>query len=375
MSINIQMNIFGDDKIEQERIRDQIIADNSQSFRECVGSYLKIFAKLPTYSSAFQNFLVVLKERGLYVEKDIDNLRFTLATAKFDEPDEPIESVLITVRDTATLEKEKFAEEVRKRLNKFYDSSSYRYIKQFAKKFGEKATQGDLDQLRVLLENWQWEFSVEELQGFIIAEVREQKLANLKSKIFADNPYNRGAILKTYLNFYRANDVGGLETLAALLEEKYSLSVNLIDLENELITIEKRNELDNFEKRLLEEDPQMFLEDVDRLSGYEFEDFLKTLFSKMGYQVERTRLSGDQGADLIVIKFGEKKVVQAKRFGGKVGNYAVQEIMAAISLYRADVGMVITNNHFTTSAIELAHANSIELIDRDGLEEMINKHW
>ena len=95
----------------------------------------------------------------------------------------------------------------------------------------------------------------------------------------------------------------------------------------------------------------------------------------MGYQVEQTRLSGDQGADLVIVKFGEKTVIQAKRFGGKVGNKAVQEIMAAISLYEAQKGMVITNNYFTPAAVKLANANNIELVDRDALEELINKHW
>jgi HJR/Mrr/RecB family endonuclease len=53
----------------------------------------------------------------------------------------------------------------------------------------------------------------------------------------------------------------------------------------------------------------------------------------MGYRVEQTKLSGDQGADLVVIKLGEKTVIQAKRYGGKIGNSAVQEIMAAITLH------------------------------------------
>lgn len=118
-----------------------------------------------------------------------------------------------------------------------------------------------------------------------------------------------------------------------------------------------------------------FFENIDQLNGYEFEGFLKTLSSKMGYQVEQTRLSGDQGADLVIVKFGEKTVIQAKRFGGKVGNKAVQEIMAAISLYEAQKGMVITNNYFTPAAVKLANANNIELVDRDALEELINKHW
>ena len=95
----------------------------------------------------------------------------------------------------------------------------------------------------------------------------------------------------------------------------------------------------------------------------------------MGYQVEQTRLSGDQGADLVVVKFGEKTVIQAKCYSGKVGNYAIQEIFAAMNLYKAHKGMVVTNNYFTPAAFELADANNIELIDRDSLEELIRKFW
>lgn len=44
----------------------------------------------------------------------------------------------------------------------------------------------------------------------------------------------------------------------------------------------------------------------------------------MGYDVQNTPLSGDQGADLILEKFGEKTIVQAKRYQGNVTNRAVQ---------------------------------------------------
>jgi len=94
----------------------------------------------------------------------------------------------------------------------------------------------------------------------------------------------------------------------------------------------------------------------------------------MGYTVEQTRLSSDQGADLIISKFGEKLVVQAKRYGQKVNNAAVQEVAASIKHYRADKGMVITTNYFTLSAVELANSNNIELIDRDKLETLIRKY-
>ncbi len=72
---------------------------------------------------------------------------------------------------------------------------------------------------------------------------------------------------------------------------------------------------------------------------------------------------------------GEKTVIQAKCYSGKVGNYAVQEIFAAMNLYKAQKGMVVTNNYFTPAAFELADANNVELVDRNGLEELIRKFW
>lgn len=93
----------------------------------------------------------------------------------------------------------------------------------------------------------------------------------------------------------------------------------------------------------------------------------------MGYRVEHTKLSHDQGADLVVSKFGEKIVVQAKQYSNKVNNKAVQEIVAAIKHYGADRGMVITTDEFTRSAIELANSNNVDLINREKLEKMVKK--
>ncbi|WP_424355634.1 restriction endonuclease [Methanobacterium sp. MBAC-LM] len=110
------------------------------------------------------------------------------------------------------------------------------------------------------------------------------------------------------------------------------------------------------------------------LSGYEFEGFLKLLFEKKGHTVENTPLSGDQGADLVISKFGGKIVVQTKRYNEKVANKTVQEVVASIAQYGANKGIVVTNNYFTASAVELTNSNGIELINRDTLEHLINEH-
>lgn len=107
------------------------------------------------------------------------------------------------------------------------------------------------------------------------------------------------------------------------------------------------------------------IEKIDKMSGEEFELFLKMYFEKQGYKVEMTPRTGDYGADLICKKKDEVIAVQAKRYEGNVGNSAVQEIVAARDFYDADRCIVVTNSYFTKGAIALAEANEVELWDRD----------
>lgn len=62
--------------------------------------------------------------------------------------------------------------------------------------------------------------------------------------------------------------------------------------------------------------------------------------------------------------------MQCKRYKGKVGISAVQEVLGAKGYYKADKAMVITNSYFTPNAIKLANANDVELWDRN---DLINK--
>ncbi len=257
----------------------------------------------------------------------------------------------------------------------FPQSQEYIYLKQFTRKYGNNGNYEDISKLQLLLTNKGRNLSFGEIVFFISKENDSQLSNQNKSKILADNPQSREEILKSYINYFQSNDFEMVRVLAEILIEKKLTFEGVGALKNELESIESQIELENFEKRLAEENEQIRIEDVDLLNGYEFEGFLKNLFVKMGYQVEQTRLSGDQGADLVVVKFGEKIVIQAKCYSGKVGNYAVQEIFASMNLYKAQKGMVVTNSYFTPAAFELAEANNVELVDRDGLEELIRKFW
>ncbi|OSB09979.1 restriction endonuclease [Clostridium botulinum] len=109
------------------------------------------------------------------------------------------------------------------------------------------------------------------------------------------------------------------------------------------------------------------------MTGREFEIFIGTLFEKMGYIVEITQCSGDQGIDILIEKNNQKIGVQVKCYSNKVTNKAIQEVTAGLNYYNCDKGMVITNNYYTNSAIELSEANNIVLWDRDMLKQLLDE--
>jgi HJR/Mrr/RecB family endonuclease len=94
----------------------------------------------------------------------------------------------------------------------------------------------------------------------------------------------------------------------------------------------------------------------------------------MGYRVIHTNLSKDQGADLIIEKFGERIVIQAKNWTNNVGNTGVQEIVAAIKHYNANKARVISSSGFTSAAIDLAETNKVELWDRNKIILLLNQY-
>ncbi len=110
--------------------------------------------------------------------------------------------------------------------------------------------------------------------------------------------------------------------------------------------------------------------DIDIMEGYEFEEYLKTLFFYDGYKTETTQKAKDYGADIIMEKDDEKIVVQAKRYKKIVGIKSVQEVIGAMKHYNATSAMVVTNARFSSEAELLAKENCVRLVDRDELIEI-----
>lgn len=116
------------------------------------------------------------------------------------------------------------------------------------------------------------------------------------------------------------------------------------------------------------------LENIDYMDGHAFEYWCANLLRNLGYQnVDVTPGSGDQGVDIVAVKDGVRYAFQCKRYSSSVGNTPVQEVYAGMEMYGCSVGVVITNQHFTSGAIELANKVGVHLWDRDTLISLIER--
>lgn len=114
------------------------------------------------------------------------------------------------------------------------------------------------------------------------------------------------------------------------------------------------------------------INEIDKMSGIEFEQRLAAYFIHKGFMVKTTATSGDHGADLI-IEIGNRRIaIQAKRYGKQsVGNKAIQEAISGRIMYDCNEAWVITTSTFTKSAYELADKADVKLIDRSELIKML----
>lgn len=181
-------------------------------------------------------------------------------------------------------------------------------------------------------------------------------------------------IVEEYINIFGDNALMGfnIKIMSKLISEDYERTHDLVKKEYE--KVKKEYQMRKLEDVLFRSSTKFRdMKHVDSLSGFEFEDYLEELFTEFGYKVKELPYSNDYGADLIISKGFNEVVIQAKNYSGSVGNKAVQEVIAAKSHYKSDIGMVITNAYYTPNAIKTAAVSHIILIDRDGLERLIDE--
>ncbi len=113
---------------------------------------------------------------------------------------------------------------------------------------------------------------------------------------------------------------------------------------------------------------------LDEMEGREFEYFCADLLRNKGFmEVEVTKGSGDYGIDILAQKEGITYAIQCKCYQSPVGIKAIQEAYAGRDYYDCMVGAVLTNQYFTSPAVEAAKKLKILLWDRGYLESMMEE--
>ena len=129
-----------------------------------------------------------------------------------------------------------------------------------------------------------------------------------------------------------------------------------------------RNPIDHIEKIIEQNDFDIKFD--PNMDPFQYEIFCAEKFKENDWEAYATQGSSDQGVDVVATRGKEVLVAQCKKFSKPVGNKAVQEVVAGMKFYDANVGIVIAPNGFTNSAEKLAAANKIKLIHHSQIKDL-----
>jgi restriction system protein len=142
--------------------------------------------------------------------------------------------------------------------------------------------------------------------------------------------------------------------IVRILEEEYNR------------TLEIKNETEIARKTINKR-----IDELLELSPREFEEYIGELFNSLGYKVEVTQYSNDQGLDIVMYKDLVKYGVQCKRYKGTVGSPEIQRFIGALNHANADKGYFVTTGIFSFEAEKMAMQHPIQLINKIDLAQLI----
>lgn len=111
--------------------------------------------------------------------------------------------------------------------------------------------------------------------------------------------------------------------------------------------------------------PALDLDEMYALTPSQFEDYVaRRIFARKGYKVDNIRDTKDGGVDILVTdRFGQRAVVQCKRYKGSVGEPIVRDLYGTMIHVGAGYGFLVATSTFSEEARRWAAGKPIELID------------
>jgi len=116
------------------------------------------------------------------------------------------------------------------------------------------------------------------------------------------------------------------------------------------------------------------LEDKLRaIDWYQFEKVVSAIYEVPGCTVERLGgAKADGGVDLLVEEGGRRIVVQCKHWRTwSVGVRHIRELLGAMTIAKADKGVLVTLRGCTADATDLARKQGVDIIDEAGLIKLM----
>lgn len=113
---------------------------------------------------------------------------------------------------------------------------------------------------------------------------------------------------------------------------------------------------------------------LKRMDPLEFERLVCRLYSKMGYEVQTTARTGDEGADGFLTKDGAKYVLQCKRVQNSVGQPILRDLYGTLMHFQCQGGIVVTTGSVSSAAREWAHGKPITIVEIDELQQLLQVH-
>lgn len=117
------------------------------------------------------------------------------------------------------------------------------------------------------------------------------------------------------------------------------------------------------------------LAQLGSLSPEQFEEFVAEVFEALGYQVECVGGTGDEGADLRLVRDGLRAVVQCKYYQrkGVIGSPDLQKFLGTVHHTGSHKGYFVTTRTFSLAAEKFAAEHPIELVDGARLIELVEQ--
>ena len=109
---------------------------------------------------------------------------------------------------------------------------------------------------------------------------------------------------------------------------------------------------------------------VGGMTAVTFKEFIGSLFREMGYTVEITPGTSNDGIDLLLRKSNQLIGVQCKRWNTPVSEPILRDFYSALISSGAQSGYVITTSTFTSHAYSFAEGKPIQLVDLESLLDL-----